>query len=151
VLSSSENVNAAPAVGDAQGLLRRFGKPLNVLIVEDEPLTAMDFSLMVEDSGGRTVGTASSAVSAEALAKTASPDVILMDVRLTGERDGIDAARAIRAFSAVPIVFVTGNSDRPTVERIRAFEGAAPVVKPVTQEALVSAVVRALRGVGAAR
>jgi CheY-like chemotaxis protein len=67
-----------------------------------------------------------------------------MDVRLMGERDGIDAARAIREFSTVPIVFVTGNSDRPTVERIRAFEGGAPVAKPVTQEALVDAVVQAL-------
>ena len=148
MLFSSENNSptSGPAIGDSQGLLRRFGKPLNVLIVEDEPLTALDFSLMVEDAGGHPVGTASSANGAEALAKSASPDVILMDVRLMGERDGVDAARAIRAFSNVPIVFVTGNSDRMTSERIRAFDGKAPVSKPVTQEALVNAVAEALRG-----
>jgi two-component system, response regulator PdtaR len=147
VLFSPENNSVAAAgIGDGQGILRRFGKPLNVLIVEDEPLTALDFSLMVEDAGGRAVGTASSAMSAEAMAKSASPDIILMDVRLMGERDGIDAARAIRAFSAVPIVFVTGNADRTTAERIRDFEGGEPVPKPVTQETLVNAVVEAIAG-----
>lgn len=151
--SSSEDSKSAQAgptrtggAGDARGALRRFGKALDVLIVEDEPLTALDFSLMVEDAGGRAVGTASSAAAAETLARSAAPDVILMDVRLMGERDGIEAARAIRAFSDVPIVFVTGNSDRSTVDRIRAFGGAVPVAKPVTQDVLVGAVVAALGG-----
>jgi CheY-like chemotaxis protein len=146
MLCASDGGKAAPGFdAGAQGALRRFGKPIRVLIVEDEPLTALDFSLMIEDAGGRTVGTATSAAGATALARTVAPDVILMDVRLMGDTDGIDAARAIRAFSDVPIVFVTGNTEPSTTARIRAF-GADPVAKPVVQETLVLAVAHALRG-----
>lgn len=146
MLCASGEGEAAPEFGTGvAGALRRFGKPIRVLIVEDEPLTALDFSLMIEDAGGRTVGTASSAAGATALARSAAPDVILMDVRLMGDKDGIDAAHEIRAFSDVPIVFVTGNTEPSTVARIRAF-GAAPVAKPVVQETLVLAVAHALRG-----
>jgi CheY-like chemotaxis protein len=143
--ASGEGEAARRFDAGAEGALRRFGRPIRVLIVEDEPLTALDFSLMIEDAGGRAVGTASSAADAAALARSAVPDVILMDVRLMGDTDGVDAARAIRAFSDVPIVFVTGNTDPSTAARIRAF-GASLVAKPVIQETLVLAVAHALGG-----
>lgn len=127
----------------AVAMLRRFGRPIRVLVVEDEPLTALDFTLMIEDAGGCTVGTASSAAGAASLARSATPDVILMDFRLMGDKDGVEAAEEIRAFSDVPIVFVTGNTDPSTAARIRAF-GAPPVAKPVVQETLVLAVAQAL-------
>jgi CheY-like chemotaxis protein len=124
--------------------LSRSGRPLEVLIVEDEALTAMDFAHMVEDAGGRAAATASSASEAEALAKAMNPDVVLMDVRLAGTRDGVEAAYSIRTFSQVPIIFVTGNIDRGTTDRIRAFNGSEPVPKPVDQTRLIAAVLNAL-------
>jgi CheY-like chemotaxis protein len=133
---------------DSPRPLSRSGRPLDVLIVEDEALTAMDFAHMVEDAGGRAAATASSASEAEALAKAISPDVVLMDVRLSGARDGVEAAYAIRTFSQVPIIFVTGNSDRGTTERIRAFNGSEPVPKPVDPTRLVAAVLNALERLG---
>lgn len=132
---------------DAARSARRLspsGKPLDVLVVEDDALTAVDLSLIVEDAGGRAVATASSAGEAEALARALKPDVVLMDVRLAGARDGVDAAHSIRQFSDVPIVFVTANIDGSTIERIRQFNGSVPVAKPVDTASLMDAVLAAV-------
>jgi two-component system, response regulator PdtaR len=77
---------------DSDRLLDHSGKPLRVLIVEDEMLTALDFSIVIEDAGAQVLGTAASAEAAEALARDLQPDAVLMDVRLFGDRDGVDAA-----------------------------------------------------------
>jgi two-component system, response regulator PdtaR len=120
-------------------LTDRSGQPLRVLIVEDEMLTALDFTTAIEDAGAQVLATASSAMAAEALARSLHPDAILMDVRLAGNSDGVDAARAIRAFSNVPIIFVTGNSDRNTRERISTIETSVLISKPAEPSALIAA------------
>jgi two-component system, response regulator PdtaR len=77
---------------DSERLLDHWGKPLRVLIVEDEMLTALDVSIAIEDAGAQVLGTAASAETAETLARDLQPDAVVMDVRLLGDRDGIDAA-----------------------------------------------------------
>jgi AmiR/NasT family two-component response regulator len=124
----------------------RDGLPITFLIVEDEAVIAMDLELMIADAGGRPVGLAATAADAERLAGVLRPDVILMDVRLKGERDGIAAAYAIREALGTPIVFVTGNEEAETVGRIRAVNGSSPVHKPVRASALIDAVLEALSG-----
>jgi CheY-like chemotaxis protein len=124
--------------------LSSSGKPLEILIVEDEALTALDFALLIHEAGGRSIAIVSSALEAEAVARDTAPDAILMDVRLAGPRDGIEAADAIRQFSSVPVVFVTANSDRATVERIRRFNGREPITKPVDMAGLIQAILDAV-------
>jgi CheY-like chemotaxis protein len=142
-VSGTEKDRRSRPTSDSSRVLSHFGKPLQILIVEDEALTAIDFAVLIQDAGGRSIAIASSALEAEALARATSPDVILMDVRLAGPRDGIDAADAIRQFSDVPVLFVTANSDRATVERVRRFNGSEPITKPVDAAGLIRAILDA--------
>jgi CheY-like chemotaxis protein len=135
---------SAPESGE--GPFVRDGAPVRFLIVEDEAVIAMDLETMVSESGGQPVGMAATAAEAERLAAALAPDVILMDVRLKGARDGIAAAEAIREAHGIPIVFVTGNEEATTLGRIRGFNGSSPVPKPVRAPALVQAVLAALQG-----
>ena len=66
-----------------------------VLIVEDEQLIAMGLSAQIEDMGLQVCGTADTAEGAVSQARTHRPAIILMDVRLRGELDGVDAARRV--------------------------------------------------------
>jgi len=60
------------------------------------------------------------------------PDIVLMDVNLEGDREGIEAARWLREVCDVPIVFVTGDTDRDTIERIHNVVPDAPVLPKLT-------------------
>jgi AmiR/NasT family two-component response regulator len=104
----------------------------------------LDLQSMIVDAGGEVLGIAAKASDAEQLAQALRPDIILMDVRLRGERDGIASAHAIRTLLDAPIIFVTGNEDPDTVARIRAASGGLPVHKPVHPRALIDAVLVAL-------
>jgi DNA-binding NarL/FixJ family response regulator len=74
-------------------------------------------------------------------AMTNQPDVVLMDVNLEGDREGIEAAKSLREACDVPIVFVTGCTDRDTVARIHHVVPGAPVLpKPVWGDRLADAV-----------
>ena len=132
--------------GSAARPFVRDGKALTFLIVEDEAIIAMDLESMVTEAGGRAVGLTATAAEAERLARVLRPDVVLMDVRLKGDRDGIAAAQAIRSAIPTSVVFVTGNEDVDTVARIKASGGSDPVQKPVRPGVLVEAVLKALRG-----
>ena len=72
-----------------------------VLVVEDEALIALDLEARLERLGYHVVGTADEADEACELARRESPDLVLMDIRLRGERDGIDAATTLRSQSGM--------------------------------------------------
>jgi PAS domain S-box-containing protein len=122
------------------------GRPApRVLVVEDEALIALDLEVRLERLGYRVVGTADEADAACELALREEPDVVLMDIRLRGERDGIDAAEMLRAHSGVPVVFLTSHADDAT---IAATERASPygyVLKPFDERTLVATIETALR------
>ena len=88
-----------------------FGKRKRVvnriLIVEDEPLTAFDNEILIGDAGYEVVATLDRYSEAIATLDKEQVDLILCDVRLTGERTGVDLAREARSRS-VPVMFVTG-------------------------------------------
>jgi CheY-like chemotaxis protein len=84
---------------------------LRVLIVEDEMIIAWDLRLTLEGLGCEVVSTETTAKGAVEAAQKKEPELILMDILLKGRETGIDAAREIRLFSEVPIVFLTGNTD----------------------------------------
>ena len=106
--------------------------PLKVLIVEDEFFIALDAETQVTSLGHVVVGIAVSADQAVALAAREQPDVALMDIRLNGARDGIDAALEIRARYGVESIFVTANTDPATLQRARSINPLAIIEKPLT-------------------
>lgn len=115
-------------------------KDIRVLIVEDDYLAASDAEAVLTESGIDVVGIASSADEAVRLAKNLRPSLVLMDIRLIGSRDGVDAAIELFRNYGIRSVFATAHHD-PYV-RARA-EPAAPLgwlAKPYTTHALVAVV-----------
>jgi PAS domain S-box-containing protein len=88
-----------------------------LLIVEDEPIVALDLQQEVEQLGCEVVGMAESADEALVAAEICRPDLALMDIRIVGSMDGIQAARLLRSAYQVPVVFLTSYSDDTTVGR----------------------------------
>jgi len=88
-----------------------------ILIVEDEPVVALDLQQEVEQLGLTVVGLAESADEALVAAEENRPDLALMDVRIVGSMDGIQTARLLREAYAVPVIFLTSYSDESTIRR----------------------------------
>jgi CheY-like chemotaxis protein len=119
-----------------------------VMIVEDEALVAMALESDLGDFGYIVVGVSATADHAVRQARETRPDVILMDVRLKGERDGVDAALEIRDMGLRPaVIFVTGSREPATQRRIREDHPADLLLKPVTPEQIDAAIGEALRPV----
>ncbi|HEX7705874.1 MAG TPA: response regulator [Thermoanaerobaculia bacterium] len=104
--------------------------PTRILIVEDETIVAMDLEQTLRGFGFEVVGVEGSADAAIERAAALVPDLIVMDVRLKGGGDGIDAARAIQTRNAIPILFLTAHADAATVERAKLVAPYGYVVKP---------------------
>jgi two-component system, cell cycle sensor histidine kinase and response regulator CckA len=82
-----------------------------VLLVEDEFLIAEDLKHKIKRLGHTVVGHAATGEGAVQQATETSPDVVLMDVRLRGEMNGVEAARQICKTRSVPVVYVTANAN----------------------------------------
>ncbi len=103
-----------------------------VLLVEDEQITAMDLQEMVQEAGYRVRDLVDTAESALEVLEDDPADLVIMDIRLPGEQDGIEATRQINERFRVPVVYLTALSDEETLERARDTEPAGFLVKPVT-------------------
>lgn len=102
-----------------------------VLVVEDDRLVALDLETMLVEFGFSPCATAHSAEEALSEARNSSPDVVLMDIRLEGETDGIEAARQLREKLGLRVVYLTANSDLSTVERAKLTEPYGYLLKPI--------------------
>jgi len=119
---------------------------VTLLIVEDDWLIAAEIEASVQAAGFRVAGTAVSADEAIALAERHRPDLVLMDIRLLGPRDGIDAAIEIRQRLDIPSLFVSAHQNDPgTGARARAARPLGWVAKPFSARQLVEAVENAAR------
>ncbi|HEX6245706.1 MAG TPA: response regulator transcription factor [Polyangiales bacterium] len=107
------------------------GAAARVLVVEDDRLVALDLSSMLTEFGFVVCGTVYSADEAIEAAQRTRPDLVLMDIRLSGPADGIEAAERLRALLGLHVVYLTANSDLSTVERAKATEPYGYVLKPV--------------------
>ena len=112
--------------------LVRAGQPLRVLIVEDDQLVAMDHKAVVAHLGAEVIGETNCGEEAVCLAEDLAPDVVMMDVRLRGALDGIDAAELISLRLGIPIVFVTAYGDPETRDRMDDVGPMGPVLKPAS-------------------
>jgi DNA-binding NarL/FixJ family response regulator len=113
-----------------------------VLIVEDEFLIVMGLSRVVEDMGIEVCATAATADDAVALAQLHRPSIVLMDMRLQGEKDGVDAALAIHATVGSKVIFLTGSREPATTARIQTDHPSAVLFKPVTDGQLRATIER---------
>lgn len=105
-----------------------------ILIVEDEGIVAADLQDRVVSLGYDVVGIAGTGEAAVELAREHEPDAILMDILLKGPMDGIEAANLIRESLHIPIVFLTANSDRETLERAKLAEPFGFLLKPFVEQ-----------------
>jgi len=116
----------------------------DILIVEDEAVVAADLAGKLERAGYRSVGIAANGVDAIKTAKAMVPDLVLMDIRLSGNTDGIDTAEQIRAFRNVPIVYLTAHSDADTLRRAATTEPFGYILKPFEERDLTTQIEIAL-------
>ncbi|HVP96087.1 response regulator [Methanoregula sp.] len=116
-----------------------------VLIVEDEGLIALHLTETLENRRFRIIGTVHSGEMAlQTLEKSQKPDLIIMDIGLTGSLDGIETARKIRQQYTIPIIFLTAYSDKNRMEKAKELSAVEYLIKPVTEEDLLTAIRNAL-------
>lgn len=114
----------------------------DIMIIEDEPLIAMDIEELVESLGHRVVGTARTHKEATALFNRSSPKMVLADIQLADGSSGIDAVNEILASTPVPVIFITAFPERLlTGERP---EPAFLVTKPFSAEMVKALISQAL-------
>jgi CheY-like chemotaxis protein len=111
-----------------------------VLIVEDEILIAEELRERLSRFGYSVIAAVDSADEGIAIATRELPDLVLMDIRLKGEKDGVQAAKEIRQQVDIPIVYVTAYSDQQTVDRAKQTEHDAYILKPFHRSELRSTI-----------
>jgi len=107
-----------------------------ILIVEDETIVAMDIAATLRRLGYEVVGMVGTGAAAVEWAALHHPDLILMDIRLKGPMDGIEAASEIQQQRATPVVFLTAHGDTETVQRSKAASPHGYLVKPFDEGVL---------------
>ncbi len=111
-----------------------------ILVVEDEQLVAEDLRETLEILGYEIAGLAVSGE--EAIAKVAStcPQLVLMDIRLEGAMDGIEASHIIQTDFQLPVIYLTANADRATLERVKQSEPFGYLMKPFSEKSLATTI-----------
>jgi diguanylate cyclase (GGDEF)-like protein len=139
-------MNETPRAADrgAVGAASTEGSPskgrLSILVVEDEAIVAQDLCEFLRELEHDVVGVATRGRDAVQLAAQLSPDLIVMDVRLRGDMDGIQTAEAIHRQLHVPVIFLTGQTDAETLNRAVSTGPMAYLVKPFKDAELRGAI-----------
>jgi response regulator NasT len=118
--------------------------PTKLLIVDDEPFVRMDLRDLLTNAGYEIVGEAVNGREAVTLARSARPDLVVMDIKMEEERDGITAARLIDAEDLAPVLLLTGHTDPERVQGATEAGVIGYLVKPFREEDLVPAIEVAL-------
>jgi len=115
-----------------------------ILIVEDETIIAMNIQSILEKKGYQIVAMTATGEEAIELADHHKPDIILIDIKLGGEMDGIAAGQAIRLVHDIPMIYITAHVDDATINEAKATEPYGYIVKPIKGDELASAIEVAL-------
>lgn len=127
----------APVEG---GITSGNARPFSVLIVEDDYFVALGLEQSLMDAGFKVAGIAVTVEEAMDLGSRERPDLAIVDIRLAGERDGIEAAIELRWKHSIPCIFATAHGDELTKSRAQKAEPLAWFTKPYAPEDVVSAV-----------
>lgn len=112
----------------------------SILVVEDENIVALDLASGLEKLGYSVAGIAANGEEAVELAETTKPGLVLMDINLRGEMDGVRAAQLIQDNFFIPVVLLTAYSDQATLERARATHPFGYLLKPFEERELEVAI-----------
>lgn len=108
----------------------------NIMVVEDEAIIATDLRRMLEGLNYRVAATAGDGAEAIALAHRHRPDLVLMDIRLDNDMDGVEVAEHLRDMLRTPVVYLTAHTDEATLSRAKATGPHGFLVKPVMEREL---------------
>src|SRR5881392_1039100 len=115
-----------------------------IMIVEDEAIVALDLQYKLKTLGYAVSGVASSGEEAVRKVPQTGPDLVLMDIKLKGDMDGIDAAQRIRDEFNIPVVYLTAYSDENTLQRAKVTEPAGYLLKPFKDREVYATIEMAL-------
>ena len=116
----------------------------SIILVEDEIIVAADVKNRLENMGYSVLGIFDNGEEAIQKAGELKPNLVLMDIVLKGEMDGIDAAQNIRELYDIPIIYLTAYSDEKTLERAKVTEPFGYVLKPFEDREIQSAIEMAI-------
>jgi len=119
-------------------------QPPKVMVVEDEAIIALDIQRQLTTAGFTVAGKAQTAEGAFREIEREHPDIVLMDIRLRGEMDGVQAAAIIRSRYSLPVVYLTAHTDGATLKRAQDTEPFGFLVKPLVNASLKAAITMAL-------
>ncbi|RKX75056.1 MAG: hypothetical protein DRP87_15455, partial [Spirochaetes bacterium] len=109
---------------------------LRVLIIEDDALSAQDVEMMLNNIGHSCCGIVADGRVAVEKAMEERPDIVLMDISLKGGSDGIEAAEQIYNRLNIPVVYISGYSDKETLSQVKETNPYGFKVKPIEEENL---------------
>lgn len=115
-----------------------------IFIVEDQSIVAFDIECCLTAHNYDVVGRASSHMELMEKIGDSKPDLVLMDIRIEGDFDGIECAKQVRSIYQVPVVFLTAHSDKTTIERAVKTKAFGYILKPYNEKALVTNIEMAL-------
>ena len=118
----------------------------NIMVVEDEGVVSIDIRNMLQKAGYSIAAVAFQGEEAVKKAAMSGPDLVLMDIGLKGEIDGIEAARRIRERFQIPVVFLTGFADDVTVAKAKEVNPSGFIIKPINEEELKKTLEEILKG-----
>ena len=113
---------------------------LKIGIVEDELVIGRTILITLNELGYGHCGPAISYTEAIEMLEQERPDLLLLDIQLSGKKDGIDVAEKLNELYQIPFIFLTANSDGETIDRAKKVKPYAYIVKPFTKEELYAAV-----------
>lgn len=111
-----------------------------VLVVEDEKIIAKDIESTLKRIGHESAGSVAKGEEAITAAENLNPDLILMDITLKGEMDGIEAARIINKKFNIPVVYITAHQDEDTIEKTKDTNPYGYITKPLDDRDLSTAI-----------
>lgn len=113
---------------------------LKIGVVEDELVIARTIIHTLEELGYAHCGPAINYTEAIEMLQQDAPDLLLLDIQLSGKKDGIDVAEKLNAAGNIPFIFLTANSDADTIERAKSVRPHAYIVKPFNKQELFAAI-----------
>lgn len=111
-----------------------------ILVVEDEAIIAMLLQKVLETMGYTVAGPVANGEDAIRIAASENPDLILMDIRIEGDIDGIETTLRIHENSDIPVIYLTAHSDPDTVERAMQTNPSGFLLKPFKRDELAKSI-----------
>jgi len=108
-----------------------------ILLVEDDYLQSYTLKILLESLNYTVIGIADSGERAIQMAEDFKPDLIIMDITLKGDMNGVEATTIIQNKSSIPVIYITGNSSNLYREKINETNHIGYFLKPITKQVLI--------------